>query len=85
MITFFFFFEEHRVTNTRTRLLVLVSPPHQVRTAADTAKRRRQPRAPSLLDSSGFKGLVVRGVCCSRARCCALCFVDDDGSDLLLR
>ena len=37
MISFFFFFEEHRVTNTRTRLLVLVSPPHQVRTAADTA------------------------------------------------
>ena len=33
----FFFFKEHRVTNTRTRLLVLVSPPHQVRTAADTA------------------------------------------------
>ena len=31
------FFQEHRVTNTRTRLLVLVSPPHQVRTAADTA------------------------------------------------
>ena len=26
----FFFFKEHRVTNTRTRLLVLVSPPHQV-------------------------------------------------------
>ena len=29
--------KKHRVTNTRTRLLVLVSPPHQVRTAADTA------------------------------------------------
>ena len=29
--------QEHRVTYTRTRLLVLVSPPHQVRTAADTA------------------------------------------------
>ena len=31
--------KKHRVTNTRTRLLVLVSPPHQVRTAADTASK----------------------------------------------
>ena len=33
----FFFRSIALLYNTRTRLLVLVSPPHQVRTAADTA------------------------------------------------
>ena len=26
--------------------------------------------------------IVLPGVCCSRTRCCALCFVDDDGRAL---
>ena len=58
-------------------------------------KRVRQLRAPSLLDSSGFVsllllptprqgvGLVLPSVYCSRTRCCAIRFVDDESRALV--
>ena len=75
-------------------LLVLISPPHEVRTAAHTA---------SEYDSCGHRrcwtaaawcpyyscrrrakpvGLVMPCGCWSRTRCCALFIVDDDGGAL---
>ena len=70
-----FFLEEHRVTSTD-----FAAAPSAY--SCSHRKRIRQLFAPSLLDSSGFKGLVLPCVYCSRTRCCALWFVDDDGRAL---
>ena len=69
------FFLEHRVTSTH-----FAAAPSAY--GCSHRKRIQQLRAPSLLDSSGFKGLVLPCVYCSRTRCCALWFVNDDGRAL---
>ena len=79
---FSFFFRSIALLILVLVFLVLVSPPHQVRTAADTASEDYSCGHRRCWTAAASKGLLSL-VCCSRTRCCALCFVDDDGSDVL--
>ena len=62
-------------------LLVLISPPHQVRTAAHTTREYDSCGHRRCWTAAALKGLFCL-VYCSRTRCCALWFVDDDGRAL---